>query len=157
MKSFRVLSRSTAQTQSWGRKLGWLLGGGEIIGLTGELGSGKTCFVRGLAQGLDVDKGAWVRSPSFTLINEYDGRVPLFHVDLYRLSSVTEIEELSLRECFFSDGVSVIEWFERLPEDEVDEYLRIYFEHEDGNKRKLTFTTHGSRYEEIVEKLRKSK
>ena len=157
MKSFRALSRSTAQTQSWGRKLGWLLGGGEIIGLTGELGSGKTCFVRGLAQGLDVDKGAWVRSPSFTLINEYDGRVPLFHVDLYRLSSVTEIEELSLRECFFSDGVSVIEWFERLPEDEVDEYLRIHFEHEDGNKRKLTFTTHGSRYEEIVEKLRKSK
>jgi len=157
MKSFRVLSRSTAQTQSWGRKLGWLLGGGEIIGLTGELGSGKTCFVRGLAQGLDVDKGAWVRSPSFTLINEYDGRVPLFHVDLYRLSSVTEIEELSLRECFFSDGVSVIEWFERLPEDGVDEYLRIHFEHEDGNKRKLTFTTHGSRYEEIVEKLRKSK
>ncbi|MFB3108449.1 MAG: tRNA (adenosine(37)-N6)-threonylcarbamoyltransferase complex ATPase subunit type 1 TsaE [Candidatus Binatia bacterium] len=157
MKSFRVLSRSNAQTQSWGRKLGRLLGGGEIIGLTGELGSGKTCFVRGLAQGLDVDKGAWVRSPSFTLINESDGRVPLFHVDLYRLSSVTEIEELSLRECFFSDGVSVIEWFERLPEDEVYEYLRIHFEHEDANKRKLTFTTHGSRYEEIVEKLRKSK
>jgi len=113
--------------------------------------------VRGLAQGVDVDKRAWVRSPTFTLINEYDGRVPLFHVDLYRLSSVTEMEELSLRECFFSDGVSVIEWFERLPEDEVDEYLRIHFDHEDGNKRRLTFTTHGSRYEEIVEKLRKSK
>lgn len=137
--------------------MGRLLGGGEIIGLTGELGSGKTCFVRGLARGVDVDKGAWVRSPSFTLINEYDGRVPLFHVDLYRLSSVTEMEELSLRECFFSDGVSVIEWFERLPEDEVDEYLRIHFDHEDGNKRKLTFTAHGRCYEEIVEKLRKSK
>ncbi len=157
MKSFRVLSRSPVQTQSWGKKLGKLLGGGEIIGLTGELGSGKTCFVKGLAQGVDVDKRAWVRSPTFTLINEYDGRVPLFHVDLYRLSSVTEMEELSLRECFFSDGVSVIEWFERLPEDEVDEYLRIRFDHEDGNKRRLTFTTHGSRYEEIVEKLRKSK
>jgi len=127
MKSFRVLSRSSAQTQSWGRKLGKLLGGGEIIGLTGELGSGKTCFVRGLAQGVDVNKEAWVRSPTFTLINEYDGRVPLFHVDLYRLSSVTEMEELSLRECFFSDGVSVIEWFERLPENEVDEYLQIQF------------------------------
>ncbi|MCH6545631.1 MAG: tRNA (adenosine(37)-N6)-threonylcarbamoyltransferase complex ATPase subunit type 1 TsaE [Deltaproteobacteria bacterium] len=140
-----------------GKEVGEAPRGGEIIGLTGELGSGKTCFVRGLAQGVDVDKGAWVRSPSFTLINEYDGRVPLFHVDLYRLSSVREIEELSLRECFFSDGVSVIEWFERLPEDEVDEYLRIHFEHEDGNKRKLTFTAHGRRYEEIVEKLRKSK
>ncbi len=157
MNSFRVLSRSSAQTQSWGRKLGRLLGGGEIIGLTGELGSGKTCFVRGLAQGVDVNKGAWVRSPTFTLINEYEGRVPLFHVDLYRLSSVTEMEELSLREYFFSDGVSVIEWFERLPEDEVDEYLQIQFDHEEGNKRRLTFTTHGSRYEAMVGKLQKSK
>ncbi|NIO08449.1 MAG: tRNA (adenosine(37)-N6)-threonylcarbamoyltransferase complex ATPase subunit type 1 TsaE, partial [Deltaproteobacteria bacterium] len=96
--------------------MGKLVRGGEIIGLTGELGSGKTCFVRGLAKGVKVAEGAWVRSPTFTLINEYDGRLPLFHVDLYRLSSATEMEELSLRECFFSDGVSVIEWFERLPE-----------------------------------------
>ncbi len=153
MKSFRVLSRSNAQTQSWGRKLGRLLGGGEIIGLTGELGSGKTCFVRGLAQGVDVDKGAWVRSPTFTLINEYDGRVPLFHVDLYRISSMREMEELSLRELLYSEGVSVIEWFERLPEDEVEEYLQINFDHEDGNKRQLTFTAHGRRYEEIFRKL----
>jgi len=157
MKSFRILSRSSAQTQSWGRKLGRLLGGGEIIGLTGELGSGKTCFVRGLAQGVDVDKGAWVRSPSFTLINEYDGRVPLFHVDLYRISSMREMEELSLRELLYSEGVSVIEWFERLPEDEVEEYLQINFDHEDGNKRQLTFTAHGRRYEEIVRKLESRK
>ncbi len=88
--------------------MGRLLGGGEIIGLTGELGSGKTCFVKGLAQGVDVDKGAWVRSPTFTLINEYDGRVPLFHVDLYRISSMREMEELSLRELLYSEGVSVI-------------------------------------------------
>ena len=157
MKSVRVLSRSSAQTQSWGRKLGRLLGRGEIIGLTGELGSGKTCFVRGLAQGMDVDKGAWVRSPSFTLINEYDGRVPLFHVDLYRISSMREMEELSLRELLYSDGVSVIEWFERLPEDEVEEYLQINFDHEDGNKRQMTFTAHGRRYEEIVRKLQSRK
>jgi len=157
MNSFKVLSRSAAQTQSWGRKLGRLLGGGEIIGLTGELGSGKTCFVRGLAQGVDVDKGAWVRSPSFTLINEYDGRVPLFHVDLYRISSMREMEELSLRELLYSEGVSVIEWFERLPEDEVEEYLQINFDHEDGNKRQLTFTAHGRRYEEIVRKLESRK
>ncbi len=157
MKFVRVLSRSSAQTQSWGRKLGRLLGGGEIIGLTGELGSGKTCFVRGLAQGVDVDKGAWVRSPSFTLINEYDGRVPLFHVDLYRISSMREMEELSLRELLYSEGVSVIEWFERLPEDEVEEYLQINFDHEDGNKRQLTFTAHGRRYEEIVRKLESRK
>ncbi len=137
--------------------MGRLLGGGEIIGLTGELGSGKTCFVKGLAQGVDVDNGAWVRSPTFTLINEYEGRVPLFHVDLYRISSMREMEELSLRELLYSEGVSVIEWFERLPEDEVEEYLQINFDHEDGNKRQLTFTAHGRRYEEIVRKLESRK
>ena len=156
MKSFRILSRSATQTQSWGRRLGRLLVGGEIIGLTGELGSGKTCFVRGLAEGVNVAKGAWVRSPTFTLINEYDGRMPLFHVDLYRLSSATELEELNLRECFFSDGVSVIEWFERLPNGEVEEYLGIHFDHEDGNNRSLTFTAHGSQYDAIVAKLNKN-
>ncbi len=156
MKSFSILSRSATQTQSWGRKLGRLLVGGEIIGLTGELGSGKTCFVRGLAEGVNVVKGAWVRSPTFTLINEYDGRMPLFHVDLYRLSSATELEELNLRECFFSDGVSVIEWFERLPNGEVEEYLRIHFDHEDGNNRRLTFTAHGSQYDAIVATLKKN-
>ena len=133
--------------------MGWLLRGGEIIGLSGELGTGKTCFVRGLAQGMEVDKRAWVRSPSFTLINEYDGRVPLYHIDLYRLSGAAEIEGLDLREVFFSQGVSVVEWFERLPEGEVEEYLHIAFEHGDGSRRHLTFRAYGGRYEELVGQL----
>ncbi len=135
--------------------MGRLLRGGEIIGLSGELGSGKTCFVRGLAQGMEVDKRAWVRSPSFTLINEYDGRVPLYHIDLYRLSGASEIEELNLREVLFSEGVSVIEWFERIPEGEVDEYLHIAFNHRDSSKRQLTFAAYGRRYEEIIDKLKR--
>lgn len=157
MNSFSVLSRSSTQTQGWGRRLGRLLRGEEIIGLSGELGSGKTCFVRGLAQGMEVDKRAWVRSPSFTLINEYDGRVPLYHIDLYRLSGASEIEGLDLREVFFSQGVSVVEWFERLPEGEVEEYLHIAFEYGDGSRRHLTFTAYGSRYEELVGQLMENK
>ena len=149
-----VATRSPTQTRNWGKRLGKLLKGGEIIGLTGELGSGKTCFVRGVAEGLGVGKEAWVRSPTFTLINEYDGRVPVYHIDLYRVGDARELDELNLREYLFSEGVSAIEWFERLPEREVDEWLGVDFEHRDGNERRLTFSAHGRQYEEILEKLK---
>lgn len=151
---FTTVCHSERQTRNWGKRLGKLLKGGEIIGLSGELGSGKTCFVRGLAEGLVVGKEAWIRSPSFTLINEYNGRLPVYHIDLYRLSSDRELEELNLRDYLFSDGVSVVEWFERLPTDEVEEFLHVTFAHANGNKRKLTFTAHGSVYEELLKGLR---
>jgi tRNA threonylcarbamoyladenosine biosynthesis protein TsaE len=153
MESFTVVSRSPAQTRILGRKLGKLLQGGEIVGLTGELGSGKTCFARGVAEGLDVGKEAWIRSPTFTLINEYNGRLPMYHIDLYRIGNARELEELNLREYLFSDGVSVVEWFEHLPEREVDEWLQVNFEHGSGNQRSLTFTAHGRQYKEIVNTL----
>ena len=149
-----TVTRSEMQTRNWGKKLGRLLKGGEIVGLCGELGSGKTCFVRGMAEGLEVGKEAWIRSPTFTLINEYHGRLPFYHIDLYRVESRRELEELNLPDYLFSDGVSVIEWFEHLPADEVEEYLHVAFAHANGNKRRLTFTAHGERYEEIIERLR---
>ncbi|OGP27380.1 MAG: tRNA (adenosine(37)-N6)-threonylcarbamoyltransferase complex ATPase subunit type 1 TsaE [Deltaproteobacteria bacterium GWA2_57_13] len=151
---FSVVSRSAAETRKWGTKLGQLLKGGEVIGLTGELGSGKTCFVRGLAEGLEVSREAWIRSPSFTLINEYEGRVPIYHIDLYRIGSSKEMEELNLREYLFSDGVSVIEWFEHLSPEEIDEYLHVRFAYADAHRRRLTFTAYGNRYDEIVRSLR---
>ncbi|MBI2540900.1 MAG: tRNA (adenosine(37)-N6)-threonylcarbamoyltransferase complex ATPase subunit type 1 TsaE [Deltaproteobacteria bacterium] len=153
MGSYSTVSRSPVQTRAWGRKLGKLLKGGEIIGLSGELGSGKTCFVRGIAKGLEVGEEAWIRSPTFTLINEYHGRLPLYHIDLYRVEGRREIEELNLADYLFSDGVSVVEWFEHLPDDTVDECLRIGFEHAGGNRRRLTFTPHGERYKQIVKAL----
>jgi len=154
VKSFSTTSRSAVQTRNWGRKLGRVLKGGEIIGLTGELGSGKTCFVRGMAEGLEVGKGAWIRSPSFTLINEYSGRLPFYHIDLYRVEGRRELEELNLTDYLFSDGVSAVEWFEHLPAEEVEEYLHVSFAYANGNKRKLTFTAHGGRDEEILNGLR---
>src|SRR5919109_4974552 len=106
MGSWSVVSRSPRQTRSWGGRLGKLLKGTEIIGLIGELGTGKTCFVRGLAEGLEV-RDAWIRSPTFTLINEYHGRLPLYHIDLYRVGERHELEGLDLREYLYSDGVSL--------------------------------------------------
>ncbi|HEY3302278.1 MAG TPA: tRNA (adenosine(37)-N6)-threonylcarbamoyltransferase complex ATPase subunit type 1 TsaE [Candidatus Binatia bacterium] len=153
MKSFSLISHSAAQTHAWGKKLGRLFKGGEIIGLTGALGSGKTCFARGVAEGAGVGKEAWIRSPTFTLINEYDGRLPIYHIDLYRIGNARELEELNLREYLFSDGASVVEWFEHLPPGEIDEWLEIDFEHRSGHERRLTFTAHGRQYEKILERI----
>jgi tRNA threonylcarbamoyladenosine biosynthesis protein TsaE len=157
MASWRISTRSSSQTMNWGRRLGKLLEGGEIVALIGELGAGKTCFVRGVTQGLDVGKDSWIRSPSFTLINEYQGRLPVYHIDLYRIGSRNQLEGLNLREYLYSDGVSLIEWFEHLPGDAVDEYLELNIDHANGAKRELTFTSHGERYERIIEALKSRK
>jgi ATPase, YjeE family len=156
MGSWTVTSNSARKTMSWGRKLGKLVQGGEIIGLVGELGSGKTCFARGFAAGAEVGKEAWVRSPTFTLINEYQGRLPVYHIDLYRIGKATEIDALNLREYLYSDGASLIEWFDYLPAGEVDEYLEIRMAHAGRTGRAISFIAHGARYEAIVNELRNS-
>ena len=154
MASLTTVSKSARQTRNWGRKLAKLLQGGEIIGLVGELGAGKTCFVRGFAEGMGVGKDAWVRSPTFTLINEYTGRMPVFHIDLHRVPTPEEQAGLNLRECLYGDGVSLVEWFDYLSADEVNEHLKIELVHLGGAKRQLTFSAHGESYESLLERLR---
>jgi tRNA threonylcarbamoyladenosine biosynthesis protein TsaE len=154
MGSWSVVSASPEQTRRWGKRLGKLLQGGEIIGLVGELGSGKTCFIRGVTEGLEVGSMTWVRSPSFTLINEYQGRRVVYHIDLYRVESREEIEGLDLRECLYGEGVSLIEWFDHLPRGAVDDYLELRIAFVNRAKRRLTFTPYGERYEKIIESLR---
>jgi tRNA threonylcarbamoyladenosine biosynthesis protein TsaE len=156
MHSWAVISRSAEHTRKWGIRLGRLLQGGEIIGLVGELGAGKTCFVRGLTEGLEVSRKAWIRSPTFTLVNEYRGRLPIYHIDLYRLESAGELEELNLREYLYSNGVSLIEWFEYFPADEVDDHLEVRLAYREGSEREVKFIPRGARYEEMVKALRQS-
>jgi len=155
MGGWTIVTTSPRQSQNLGRKLGKLVHGGEIIGLVGEFGAGKTCFVRGFAQGIDVGAEAWVRSPTFTLINEYSGRLPVYHIDLYRVGKQAELDSLNLREYLYGDGVCLIEWFEFLPAHEVDEYLELRISHRGGNRRELTFVAHGQRYELLLQTLRK--
>jgi tRNA threonylcarbamoyladenosine biosynthesis protein TsaE len=154
MRSWSVISRSARQTMSWGRKLGKLVQGGEIIGLVGELGTGKTSFVRGFAAGAGVGKDAWVRSPTFTLINEYQGRLPVYHIDLYRIGKSAEVDALNLREYLYSDGVSLIEWFDYLPAAEADEFLEIRMTHAGPTTRELAFAARGERHEILLKNLR---
>jgi len=130
------------QTRQLGCTLGKALKGGEILAITGDLGSGKTCLVQGIAQGLRIMPSN-ITSPTFTLIHEHEGRIPLFHIDLYRLEKPGEIEAIGLEEYFSRDGVVAIEWAEHaaplLPQQRVD----ITLSHQGGDKRCITITERG--------------
>ena len=128
-----VTTQSAIETSAVGRLLARSLSAGSIVLLSGDLGAGKTTFVRGLAEGLDVDPED-VSSPTFTLIQEYrGGRLPLHHVDLYRLRDV-EVEDLGLDELMDDGGVTVIEWPDRLPRG-FSEAVHVHLEHGDGDTR----------------------
>ncbi len=107
-----ITSASPEATEAAGERLGRALGPGAVVALTGELGAGKTCFIQGLVRGL----GATVRatSPTFVLVNQYTGRVPVYHVDAYRTGSMTELMDLGLLEMLGGAGVTVIEWADKL-------------------------------------------
>ena len=114
-----ITTASEAETGAAGRELAAVLTPGSVVLLFGDLGAGKTAFVRGMAEGLGVDPGQ-VSSPTFTLLQEYrGGRLPLFHADLYRLSDAREVEELGLEE-LAAEGVLAIEWSEKLPRPMAD-------------------------------------
>ncbi len=134
-----VTTRSEAETMAAGRELGHTLEAGSVVLLSGDLGAGKTAFVRGLAEGLGVDPGE-VSSPTFTLIQEYrGGRLQLFHIDLYRLNDSREIDDLGIED--LEDGrVVAIEWAEKLPRTPRGA-IRVSIKDEGGDVRQLTLAT----------------
>ena len=112
-RRYTIESHRTEETKRIGRLIGRHLIPGSVVALSGELGTGKTQFIKGLARGVGVNRSYAVSSPSFVLINEYPGRIPLYHVDLYRLPDSRELEEMGLEEYFYGDGVTAIEWAEK--------------------------------------------
>jgi tRNA threonylcarbamoyladenosine biosynthesis protein TsaE len=150
-----IESRSPEETERIGERLAATLRGGESIGLVGELGAGKTCLVRGLARGLGVEPAA-VYSPSFTLAAEYAGRLPLHHLDLFRLGdpvTADEAREIGLDDYLGSTGVTVIEWASRLADEPLDLVIRV--EVGDGNRRTLHFAPATARGEAVARELAK--
>jgi tRNA threonylcarbamoyladenosine biosynthesis protein TsaE len=130
-----IATHSEAETAAAGRDFAARVRPGDVVLLTGDLGAGKTAFVRGLAAGLGIDAGE-VTSPTFTLIQEYGGgRVPLHHVDLYRLQSI-EVDDLGLDELTSGDGVTAIEWPDRLPRPFKDA-IRVRIEHGHDDERTI--------------------
>ena len=107
-----IVSTTAESTEAAGERLGRTLGPGAVVALTGELGAGKTCFVQGLVRGLGTSVRA--TSPTFVLVNEYIGRVPIHHVDAYRTDSMTELMDLGLLEMVGGEGVTIVEWADKL-------------------------------------------
>ena len=108
----KVVSRSAQETQALGARLGARLGRGDVVACIGPLGAGKTCFLQGLARGLGVMTD--VTSPTFVLVNQYRGRLPVYHVDAYRTGSLGELVDLGLEEMLHGEGVTVVEWADKL-------------------------------------------
>jgi tRNA threonylcarbamoyladenosine biosynthesis protein TsaE len=149
---FSVITSSPEQTWQSGEILGKLLNAGDTVCLYGDLGAGKTNIAYGIALGLEV-REQYITSPTFTFVNEYQGRVPLYHIDLYRLQEPVELENIGFREYLGSDGVTVIEWAERAGEELPDECLSVYLSFVDENRREIGFVAEGQRYGTLVEKL----
>ena len=123
-----VASPSAARTRELGAALGRILLPGDVIGLSGGLGAGKTCFAQGIAQGLDVDAGVPVTSPTFTLVGEYPGRAPLRHADFYRVESWDRMVVAGFEDLLDGAGVVVVEWPERFPDALPEDRLEIRIE-----------------------------
>jgi tRNA threonylcarbamoyladenosine biosynthesis protein TsaE len=147
-----IESHSAHETKTWGRRLASMLEGGELVGLVGELGAGKTCFIKGLATGLSLPEER-ILSPTFTMIQEHSGRVPFYHIDLYRLEEAS-LDDLGLREYLFSSGVAAVEWFERLREAAELEVLFVTITYQGAHARLIEFSTASDRYAPVIERLR---
>jgi tRNA threonylcarbamoyladenosine biosynthesis protein TsaE len=144
-----ITSASPEETETVGEALGRAARGGELIGLVGELGAGKTCLVRGLARGLGIDPER-VHSPTFVMATEYGGgRLPLHHVDLYRLEAPVD-DAGWLREVLYGDGVAVVEWFDRLRTG--TEFLRVALDVSSGERRVIRLEPSGTRHERLLER-----
>lgn len=149
-----ISSKSASETIQIGKTIGSLLQPGDVVALVGELGAGKTQLVKGLAEGVGVGKPTYVSSPSFTLINEYLGRVPFYHIDLFRLEQEKEVEELGLEDYFQAGGITAIEWADKIAPLLPEEILLIHFAYTGTNTRTLEITGKGKRFEALVNQVR---
>ena len=147
-------TKSPVETIRIGKNIGSLLLPGDIVALVGELGTGKTQFIKGLAAGVGVGKSTYISSPSFTLINEYVGKVRFYHMDLFRLKSEKEAEELGLEEYFQGGGITAIEWADKIPSLLPEEILWIIICYTGKNIRSFEMIGKGNRYEDLINKFK---
>jgi tRNA threonylcarbamoyladenosine biosynthesis protein TsaE len=133
---YRILSSGPEETEAAGERLAAALKEGSVVALRGTLGAGKTCFARGIARGLGVEEA--VTSPTYTILCEYRGRLPLYHIDAYRLGGDDDFSALGGEEYLYGRGVSVIEWSERIPRSLPADAIFVGIAIGDGGKREIT-------------------
>jgi tRNA threonylcarbamoyladenosine biosynthesis protein TsaE len=109
-----ITTQSPEETKALGKQIGQNLILGDVVLLFGNLGVGKTALVQGIALGLDIDPNYYVNSPTFTIINQYSAKTPIYHIDLYRIESFAEMDNLGLEEIIYGQGITIIEWAEKL-------------------------------------------
>ncbi|PIQ84053.1 MAG: tRNA (adenosine(37)-N6)-threonylcarbamoyltransferase complex ATPase subunit type 1 TsaE [Candidatus Omnitrophica bacterium CG11_big_fil_rev_8_21_14_0_20_63_9] len=146
------ITASVEETQALGERLGGLLQAGDVVALHGELGSGKTTLIQGIAQGLGRDPAS-IKSPTFVLMREYPGDLPVVHIDGYRLEGAPAVSWLDLDLIFSPHKLTLIEWAERFERLLPDERLEVRLSHISANRRRLIISGHGSRAERIVKEL----
>ncbi len=154
MDSLTISLPDLRSTLALGRYLGEIARPGEAITLAGTLGAGKTTLTQAIGQGLQVPESCYITSPTFSLLHEYPGRLPLYHLDLYRLSDETEIEDLGLLEYLYGTGLSVIEWPDRLGSLMPEERLHIELSLLNETARLAKITAHGKVWQEKIAALR---
>jgi tRNA threonylcarbamoyladenosine biosynthesis protein TsaE len=152
----QITTHSVEETKKLGETLGAMLKQAIIIALAGELGSGKTAFVQGLAKGLDISEKYYITSPTFTLINEYPGRHRLFHVDLYRIEHISELEDIGLDEVLNQDAVIAIEWADRLSGDLFSDHLAFQFTLTGEESRQIDIFAYGHQAGNLLKALPKT-
>jgi len=151
---FKINIEDIKKTEELGETLGKLLNGGEIICMTGDLGAGKTTLSQSIAKGLDIND--YVTSPTFTIINEYYGRHPLYHFDVYRINDVDEMYDLGYEDYFYGDGITIIEWANIIEDILPKERLNIDIKRGDyADSREVQIYGYGKKYEGIVEDLKR--
>ncbi|MBM4765376.1 tRNA (adenosine(37)-N6)-threonylcarbamoyltransferase complex ATPase subunit type 1 TsaE [Bacillus sp. B15-48] len=149
MAAYEFISEGPKQTHDFAKRLAILLKEGDVIGLEGDLGAGKTTFTKGLAEGLGISRT--VNSPTFTIIKEYKGKLPLYHMDVYRVED--SFEDLGFEEYFEGNGVTVVEWAHLIDTQLPEFLLTIHLFHGDNGLRRIVLEPKGSRYEQLCKEL----
>jgi len=153
VEKLTVISRSPEATFVIGKVIGGNLIEGDVVALVGELGAGKTCIAQGIARGLGIAHEYQITSPSFTLINEYEGKMTMYHLDLYRLQRSSELDDIGYEEYLFGKGVSVIEWADKAVNILPDSTLIISINYVTENERAIIISGQSEKLAMISEKL----
>ena len=152
MSQLEITSSSPEETQDFGARLGQMARPGDVFLLVGELGAGKTCLTQGIARGLDIKE--YAASPSFVVVRELKGRLPLYHIDFYRLENLEEIAELGLDDYLYGNGLCVVEWAEKGLSLLPAEHLLIEISYLADTERRLELKPSGQRYRNIVAEIK---
>lgn len=146
-----IVCNNTKETEKFGLALGSKLKGSDVICLNGDLGAGKTTLTKSIGKGMGIDD--YITSPTFNIINEYYSDLNLYHFDTYRLENIDDVEYLGFDEYFYSDGVCIIEWADRIKEFLPDQYLELNIKKIDDDKREIELVAFGDRPAEILEEI----